>query len=129
MHCRADSQSEIFQIIHDFRTGPILRPDEFAADPALAIDDVCFRWASCAEGEIALLRFVMNGEQVDAIVDEILPVCASVVVEVDAQNHDLGHALLEIDERWELFKTRGAPGSPEIQDHRLTAIIGETDCS
>jgi len=120
---------KILEIVHDFGVGPVLRADELAADFALGVDDVGLGRAGGAEGEVAPLRFVVDGEQVDVVVDQELAIRRGIVVEIDAENDDLRHLLLQFDERGEFFKTGGAPGGPEIEDHDFAAVIAEADCS
>jgi hypothetical protein len=118
---------EIFEIVHDLGAGPVLWADELAADFSLTIDDVGFRRTGGAEGQIALLGFVVNGEQIDVIVDEVLAVSVDIVIEIDTENDELRHLLLEIDERGELFEAGSAPGSPEVENYYFAAVIVETD--
>lgn len=120
-------KSEVFQIIHDFGTGPVLWADEFAADFALAVDDVGFRGTGRAEGQIALLQLVVDGEEVDVIVGEELVIGGRIIIEVHTENDDLRHLLLESVERGQLFKTRRAPGCPKIEDHGFATVIAEVD--
>ena len=121
------SKLEIFQVVHDFGVGPVLRTDELAADFASAVDDVGFRRSRGPECEVALLRFVVDGEKVDVVIDEELAVGIGIIIEIDAENDDLRHLFLQIDERGKLLKAGRAPGGPEIEDHNFAAIIGEAD--
>ncbi len=120
---------QISQIIHDFGAGPVLRADELAPDFALAVDDVGFGRACGAKGEVALLRLIVDGEEVDVVVGEELVVGVDVVIEVHAENDDLRHLFLEIGERGQFLKAWGAPGSPEIEDDYFAVVVGEADGS
>ena len=95
----------------------------------MAVDDVGLGGPSGAKGEVALLRLVADGEEVDVVVSQELTIRVDVVVEIDAEDDDLRHLLLEICQRGQFFKTRSAPGGPEIEDDDFAAIVGEMDGS
>ena len=88
---------------------PVLGADEFAAYFTLTVDDVGFRRAGGAKGQITLLRFIVDGEQIDVVVDEKLVVGIDVVVEIYGKDNDLRHLFLQGNERGQLFKAWSAP--------------------
>ncbi len=120
--------SEVFDVVQDLGIGPVLRADELAADFTLPVDDVGLGRTGGAEGQVALLRFIMDGEQVDMIVAEELVIGVDVVVEIDGKHNDLRQLLLEGDQRGQFFKAGSAPGGPEIEDQGFAAVIAEVDC-
>jgi len=121
------SPLQIFQVVHDFWVGPVLRADEFAADSALTVDDVGLGRAGGAEGEVTLLRFVVDCEQIDVIVDKVLAIRRDVVIEIDAKNDDLRHLFLQLDQRGKLLKAWSAPGCPEAEDNHFAVVVAEAD--
>ncbi len=61
----------------------------------MGINDVRLGRAGRTKGEIAALRFVVDGLKLYVVVGEELMVGSEVVVEVYAEDHDLGHLLLQ----------------------------------
>ena len=54
--------------IHDFRLAPLHRPDEFAADDPIAVDDVGFGPLEGAIERAGLLVRVTHGRKVNLVV-------------------------------------------------------------
>lgn len=121
-------QLKVSEVVEDFRVGPVLWADEFAADFTLAVNDICLRGAGSTEGQIALLGFIVDGEKVDLVVGEELMIGGGFIVKVHPENDDLRHLLLERIEGGKLFQAGGAPGGPEIENNDSAAIIAEVDC-
>ena len=120
--------SEVAQVVEDFRVGPILSADEFAADHAVAVDDVGFGRARGVEGVIGLLREIEDGgDSSDVVIGEVLAVGAGVGVEADGEDDDVGHAALQVDEGREFFKAGRTPAGPEIEDNDFAAVVVEGD--
>src|ERR1035441_2852971 len=84
----------LVQIIHDLRTGPLLRADEFADDLASAIDHEGFREPRRAIQSVGLLPGVADGEQIDVVVADELFVRVVVVVLANGKNGYLVAELL-----------------------------------
>ena len=63
------------------------------------------------------------------VVDEELMVRVDIVVEINRKNDDLGHLLLQINERGKFFKTGSTPRRPEIEDYNFSAVVCEADRS
>lgn len=124
---RMTAQLKVSEVVEDFRVGPVLRADEFAADFTLAVDDICLRGTGGTEGQVALLGFIVDGEKVDLVVGEKLMIGGGVIVKVHPENDDLRHLLLESIEGGKLFQARGAPGGPEIENNDFASIIAEVD--
>ena len=104
--------------------------DEFAADDAIAVDDVGFRGAGSIECGVGALREVEDGGDAgDVVIDEVLAVGVGVGVEADGEDDDVGQAALEVDEGGELFEAGRAPAGPEIEDDdfALGLILAEAD--
>jgi hypothetical protein len=122
--------SEILQVVDDFRGGPVLSADEFAADDAVAVDDVGFGGAGGVEGGVGALGEVEDGGDAgDVVIGDVLGIGVGVGIEADGEDDDVGQAALEIDEGGEFFETGRAPAGPEIEydDFALGLILAEAD--
>ncbi len=120
--------SEVLQIVDDLGGGPVLSADEFAADDAVAVDDVGFGGAGGVKGGVGALGEVEDGSDAsDVVIDEVLAVGVGVGVEADGEDDDVGHAALEFDEGGEFFETGRAPAGPEIEDDdfALALVLAE----
>ena len=120
---------EATKVLKDFRTGPVLRADEFAPDNAMLVDDIGFRpLVRAVEVGGAVLR-VVDAEQADFVLDQVVLVGLPVLVHADGQHLHLGQLLLHGGERGQFSDTRQTRGSPEVKNHNLPAIIGQMDAA
>jgi hypothetical protein len=122
--------SEVLQVVDDFGGGPVLGADEFAANDAVAVDDVGFGGAGGVEGSVGALGEVENGDDPgDVVIHDVLAVGVGVGVEADGEDDNVGHAALEVNEGGELFETGRAPAGPEIEndDFALGLVLTEAD--
>ncbi len=118
---------EVFEVVEDLGAGPVLGADELAAKDAGAVDDVGFGdLGGAVEGVDALIA-VADGDEVDVVAGEELAVKSVVLVDADADDGELGHLFLELEEAGELFDAGGAPGGPEVEDDDAAAEAGEVE--
>lgn len=118
-------ESERFQIIANLSAGPVLGADKFAADHALTVNDVRFRpHLGVIEGG-GFLRGVADGDQVDVVTAEEVSVSAGVLVDADGQHGYTGQVVVQVKQGRHLLHAGAAPGSPEIEQHHATAIVGQ----
>jgi len=85
----AQSGGELFQEVHNFRAGPVLRADELAADNARLVDDVGFWGAEGVELGVRALGAVENAEKLDVVTDEEAAVGVGVRIHADGDDLDL----------------------------------------
>lgn len=118
---------EFGEVAHDLGAGPILGADEFAAEEAAFVDDVGLgQELGAVEGVDAAVG-VAHGGDLDVVLEEEAAIDVVGLVERDADDGELRHAALEVEQAGQFFKARGAPGSPEIEDDDLAAELGEVD--
>ena len=116
---------EVVQVVDDFRAGPVLGGDEFAAEDSVAVDDVGLGDLDGAVEFGDLLVGVADGEQVDIVAGEEVLVGVGVLVPGDGDDVELGHLALEGEEAGKLFDARGAVGGPEVEQDDVAAEFAE----
>jgi hypothetical protein len=118
---------EFAEVVEDLGAGPVLGGDELAAEDAARVDDVGF-WDLDGAVEVGDTGGgVAQGEQIDVVVEEELPVDGRVFVLADGENGDLREAALESHEAGHLYDAGRAPGGPEVEDDDVAAEAGEVD--
>ena len=132
VECRGDNLPharvllESAQILLNFLLAPVHRADEFAADDALAVNDVGL---GKFEGAVArsdrrfdtaadVLSGIADREQINAVIFQKLVIVVGIVVHADREHGHtfVPHFILHLNERGHLFDTWRTPGGPEIQD-------------
>ncbi len=127
---RVGHRSEVLEVVDDLGGGPVLGSDEFAADDAVAVDDVGFRRAGGVKGVVGLIGSVVDdGHVVEVVIDEVLAVVDGLGVKGDGDDDEVGDALLKLLHRRPLRGAVGAPAGPEIKDDdfALGLILAEAD--
>ncbi len=117
------------EVIHDFRWPQSIGADKFAAQHALAVDDVSLGKLESPVKVVALLVGIAHGEQVHVVRLQEILVCALVGVNAHGQHFNAlaFHSLLHLHQGWHLFNAGRAPGGPEIQHDHLAAQFVEAD--
>lgn len=120
-------ESEAVEVGADLGVGPAGVADDFAADVALAIDDVGLRPAVGAVELCDGLIGVADGVQIDVESIEEAAIGAGVFVDAYCEDGDIGAIVMKLDEGWSLLDARRALAPPEVQKDDFAAVIGETD--
>ena len=118
-------RSKAVQIIADLGAGPVLRADEFAADDAVAVDQVGFR---PHVGVVELrcgLRWVAHRDEIDVMTDKETGIGSGIVVDADGEDGQGGHLVVQFEERRQLLEARGALAPPEVEQDDIAAIAGQ----
>jgi len=102
-----------------------LSADELTPNLPIAVDNVALRKAKRAIKRIARPLGIANGREVNAMIGKKLPIRVPIRVNGDAQYRHLWQFVLQFVERRDLFDTRGAPGSPEIEHHHFTPVAAQ----
>jgi len=123
-----EARLEAAEVVLDFGGVPVLGADEFAADDALAVDDVGFGWARGSEGEIGFVGGIEDdGHVVEMVVGDVLLVVGGVAVEGNGEDDGVGNLLLELLEGGPLGGAVRAPRSPEVEDDDFAPVLAEAD--
>ena len=113
------------QIIADLGAGPVLGAHEFAADDAVAVDQIGFR---PHVGVVELRRgsrWVAHSDEIDVVTDQEARIGGLVVVDADGEDGQAGHLVVQFEERGQLLEAGGALTPPEVEQHDLAAIAGQ----
>lgn len=118
---------EATEVGADLGVGPVSCSDEFAADEALAINDVGFRPHVGVEEFRRGLVGVADRDQIHMMAQDEAAVGAGIVVDADGQDGEVRVVVVELQQRGQFFDAGGAFAPPEIQEHDFTAIVGQVD--
>ena len=113
------------EVVDDLGAGPVLGAYEFAADDALAVDDVGLGDLGGAVHGVDAGGGVADGEEIDLVLDEEALVDVGVFVLRDGDDGDLGKLALHGEEAGEFLDAGGAPGGPEVEDDDVPAVAAE----
>ena len=109
------------EVAHDVGIGPVLRADEFAAQDALAVDDVGFGNLDGAVERVDALVGVADGDEIDVVLDEELVIDVGVLVHADGDDFKVGHLLMQREQAGELFDAGRTPCGPEVEHDDFAA--------
>jgi hypothetical protein len=113
------------EVVQNLRRGPVLRADELAPDLSLAIDDEGLRKAKRSVKRVAVLLLIADGQEVDPMLGQKLPVGAGIFVDIHAQHYQLRHLALQLVERRNLLNAWSTPTGPEIENNHLAPVGAE----
>lgn len=119
--------SEALEVVADFRIGPVGVADNFAANQALAVDDVGFRPAVGTVELCHLLVGVADGVQVDVVAIEEASVRTGIFVDADSEDGDIRPVVVKLHESRGLLDAGWALTPPEVQEHDFATVIREAD--
>jgi hypothetical protein len=111
----------------DGGAGPVLRADVFAADDAVAVDDVGLRPHVGVEEFGSGLAGVADGDEVDMTPGDEGGIGVRVIVNADADDDQAGHIAVKLKERRQLLDAGGALTPPEVEQDHAAAIAGQMD--
>ena len=116
---------EALEIGDNLGAGPLLRPDELAADDSLAVDDVGLRPHVRVIQLRSLLRGVESCDEIDMVANDERRIGGAIVVDAHRENDKIGLLMMELEKGRQLLDTRHAPGSPKIEQDNLAAVAGK----
>ena len=111
----------------NFRVGPVLGPDELAANNAFSVDDVGFRPHVGVVELGGRLGGVAHRDQVHVAAGDEAGVGVGIFVDADGQDDEIGPVVVKLEKRWQFNHAGLAPRCPEVEQHNLAAIAGKVD--
>lgn len=137
VHCRAEAAACLarreqpalqgFEVAADLGVGPVGGADEFAADDAIAIDDIGFRPHVGVEEACGGLAGVADRNEIDVAIPDEGRVGVGVFVDGDGEDDEVGIVVVELEKRGQFCHAGSAPGGPEVEQDNLASIAGEMD--
>lgn len=118
---------EVGEVAGDLGAGPVLSVDELAAEDPVLIDDVGFGQEGGAVELVDAAVGVTDGGDLDVVLGKEVAIDVVGLIHGDADDGELGHALVELEQAGELFDAGGAPGGPEIENHDAAAELCQVD--
>ena len=118
---------QAFQVIANLGVRPVGVAYDFAADYALAVDDVSFRPAVGAVQLRNLLVGIAYGVQIDVIAVKETAIGALVLVDADGEYGEIGAITMELHEGGGLLNAGRALAPPQVQQNDLASIVREPD--
>ena len=115
------------EISADLGAGPVLGTDEFAADDALAVDDVGLGPLLGVIKPGGAVAGVADGDQVHVAVVEEAFVFVFILVDADGENGQIGAVVVELDKPRHFLNAGGALRPPEVEQYDLSAVAGQMD--
>ena len=107
--------------------GPVCGADEFAADDAVAIDDVCLRPHVGVEELGGGLIGIANCDEVYMAAEDEVRVGVCILVDADGEHHEVGVVVVQLEQGRQLLDAGGALAPPEVQQDDFAAIGSEVD--
>ncbi len=111
----------------DLGIGPVGVADHFAANDAIAVDDVGLRPSVGAVHLGHGLVGIADSGQVDVEALEEALVSIGVLVDAHGEDGDVGALVMELDQGGSLLDAGSAPAGPEIEQNNLTLVTGKMD--
>lgn len=118
---------QVREVAGDLRAGPVLRVDELAAENAVLVDDVGFGDLGGTVELVDAAVGVADGGDLDVVIGEEAAVDVVGLVHGDADDGEVGHLFMKIEEAGQLLHAGGAPGGPKIEDDGVAAEFGEIE--
>lgn len=115
------------EVAGDLGTGPVLGVDEFATEQAVAVDDVGFGDLGGAVELVDAAVGVADGGDLDVVIGEEAAVDVVGLIHGDADDGEIGHLFMELEQTGEFLDAGGAPGGPEVEDDGFAAQFGQVD--
>lgn len=118
---------EAFEEADDLGAGPFLCADEFAADDALAVDDVGLGPHLGMKELGGGLAGIADGDQIHVVTSNKARIGVGVFIDADGNDGNAGQLVVEGEERGGFLNAGHAPGGPEVDEDDLTTVAGEMD--
>ena len=113
--------------MNDLWVCPILRANKLTPDDAFAVYDIRFGPHVGVKKVCSGLARIAHCNEVYVVGLQEFGVGAWILINADGEDDDVRILVVELKERRHLFNTRGAPGSPEVEQYHLTAITAQMD--
>lgn len=123
----ATSGSEAIDEGADLWIRPVGGADEFAADDALAVDEIRLGPHACVEEAGSSLVRVAYGDEIDVPVADEVRIGFGIFIDADSENDEVGVVMVKLEKRGQFHNAGSAPRCPEVEQNDLAAIAGEMD--